>query len=115
MLLVAAVYQQITNQHELVLHGIKGNDLQSTFDVIQPMLSGNLDIQKNQPVSQDLTKNVLSYIQSLWAKRHMAGGMETTKSLTAETAQEDLRISKTAAIEGFYIRLERGRLGLEKA
>ncbi len=121
-LLVSAVYQQITNQKDVVLHGIKGKDLQSTFDIIQPILSGNLDMNKDQPVPGEVTKQVQSYIQSLWAERHIADHpsahaevfQEGGKSFSVELGRQDMRADSSSAIEGFHIRLEEGNLGLQR-
>lgn len=119
MLLVAAVYRQVTNQKEVVLQGVKGADLQSTFEIIQPMLSGNLDLSKDQPVSPEAANQVLTFIQSLWAARHITKKEDVvpeggSRSATVEMSDKDMRIDKSGAIEGHYIRLKKGSLGLAK-
>ncbi len=119
LLLLTAIYQQITHQEDVVLHGIKGENVQAIFDTIQPMLSGNFDMEKDQPVTEQKTKKIISYMESCFLETFVRKKGEQLadnklKSPFASMGEKDLKIDSSSAINGYFIRLEKGNLGLQK-
>src|SRR5262249_32408494 len=120
LFLILGLYRQITNQEEVVLHGLVDANVQSVFDIIQPMLTGSYDLSdKEQPLEKNITESIISYIQSTFANYAQKGGdsiaSSTGKSLRATFEEMDLVTDSRNAIHGFFIRLEKGKLGLQRA
>ncbi len=119
MLLLSAIYRQITNQEQVVLQGISGESIQSVFDIIQPMLTGNYDMKKDQPMQEQKADKIIDYMQSRFAESY-ASDKDTSapnageKSIAAVFSEKDLVIDSSNAINGYFINLEKGKLGLQK-
>ncbi|MGD1896879.1 MAG: NAD(P)/FAD-dependent oxidoreductase [Phormidesmis sp.] len=111
---VAGMYGQIRNQDKIVLHGITGQDLQLAFDVMQPIVSKKLDDNQDEISTETLNKTV-RYAADIMLELHDISTDDLVSKLMAKKAHKKEIISdSTNAIEGKFIRLQRGQLGLEK-
>lgn len=112
LLIVSVIYQQITHQEEVTLLGTTGKSLQSFFDIIQPILTGNLDMKKNQALPEEKAKILVSYVKNYYGEERDPTCHKT--SLFMLMNEHDLKFDSSSAINGYFIRLEKGKLGLEK-
>ena len=115
VLAVAGVYAQIRNQKEVVLHGVKNEDLQLAFNMLQPIVSGAAD-SSQAAVSKRVLAEAVNYIGGAALEAH---GINTKNSVARllgkkkpEGPDEFANISSAGAIDGWYIRMERHKLGL---
>ena len=107
LLVVLSLYQQINQQEEIVLHGISGNMVQSVFDQIQPMLTGNFDMEYNQMIPEQKSKTMASFLKSLMEKESYLKVVEKSTVLGEGFDQ-------TSALNGYFINFKKGSLGLKK-
>jgi hypothetical protein len=102
-----------------VLHGISGENVQSVFDIIQPMLTGNYDIRREEKdLENEKSEKIISYIQSSFAsythKKAESGEDSSGKSLAAIFGEKDFVTDSSNAINGYFVRFEKGNLGLQR-
>lgn len=115
MLMVAGFYQQIRRQDEVVLYGVNKDNLQQAFSLLQPLMSGNIDIA-NGNVDQLAVNRTATYLGNVFFE---GMGMETRNTVSRFLARGFRSFDFEATdpirqVQGRYIRLERGRLGLQQ-
>jgi len=113
---VAGVYRQIRDQEKMVLTGITREDFQRAFDLLQPLISGNLDLNKSQ-ISEETMSATLEYLGNMVLDMHnLPSRTSEVSKLMVQVAPPDslTEISRLGAIDGLHIRLERGQLGLQR-
>lgn len=109
---VAGFYRQLRNQREIVLPGVTSDDFQRAFDFIQPVVSGNIDLNADE-VTPDAVERAMRYTTDMMREAH---GLETNNRVAKfMTTMDDERMSgRLAAVDGMYIRMTRGRLGVAR-
>lgn len=111
---VAGFYRQLHNQHEVVLPGITGENFQRAFDLIQPVVSGNLDLNADE-VTEDAVQRAMRYTTDMMLEVHSLKTNNNVAKFMTTRAMDDERISgRLSAVDGLYIRMKRGRLGVAR-
>ncbi len=113
MMTVAGFYAQIRNQQEVVLPTVTKDNFQLAFDLIQPVVSGSADLNSDE-IPPDLLNRALNYTTSTMLEIHDMRGNSPVARLLKSRILDQAITDKLAAVDGMYIRLERGRLGLER-
>jgi flavin-dependent dehydrogenase len=114
VLAVSGVYAQIRNQKEIVLHGVKNEDLQMAFNMLQPVVSGAADSNQAE-VPQDVLAKAVDYLGGAALEAHQIDGRNAVSKLLSKHRSDDfIDIHSAGAIHGLYIRMEQGRLGLAR-
>jgi flavin-dependent dehydrogenase len=111
--IVSGMYKQIRQQDELVLYGIDKKDFRRAFDVILPLISGSADLDADT-VDQKTIGKAIDFTIDMTNDAAQLGTSNAAARIFGERVaiDEDLAASPTEAVDGLYIRLERGRLGL---
>jgi flavin-dependent dehydrogenase len=111
--IVSGMYKQIRQQDELVLYGIDKKDFRRAFDVILPLISGSADLDADT-VDQGTVNKAIDFTIDMTNDQAQLGTDNAAAKLFGERVaiDEDLASSPDEAVDGLYIRLERGRLGL---
>lgn len=118
LLIVSAFYKQMHNQEEVVLHGVDKDTFQEAFDLIQPIVSGNMDLATDK-ISNDKIMETLNFISNMREKSvdFEKQGVATKIILKEMDKQQYDEISVTnrfGAIDGLYINMKVGDFGLTK-
>jgi flavin-dependent dehydrogenase len=112
---VAAMYQQVWNQGEIVLPGITPQSWQSAFDMIQPIVSGGIDIG-DEVVQNGTMQETMDFLyqavmgQFKFQKASFPALMSGKKMWKMEVDG----IDAAEPIDGLFIRTKHGSLGLEQ-
>lgn len=111
--IVSGMYKQIRQQDELVLYGIDKKDFRRAFDVILPLISGSADLDADT-VDQGTVNKAIDFTIDMTNDQAQLGTDNAAAKIFGERVaiDEDLASSPDEAVDGLYIRLERGRLGL---
>lgn len=114
MLMVGGFYRQIRNQQEVVFYGVKGDDIQRAFHMLQPLMSGNIDISTGNVTPQAVDQTA-AYLGNMFFE---GMGIDTRSSISRFLARGFRSFDFEATdpvrqIDGRYIRMERGNLGLQ--
>lgn len=111
--IVSGMYKQIRRQDEVVLYGIAQSDFRHAFEVILPLISGSADLEGDAVDSATIDRAV-SFTIDMVNERAQLGSANPAARLFVEKAgvHEDLTAEPGDAVDGWYIRLEHGRLGL---
>lgn len=112
-IIVSAMYKQIRRQDEMVLYGIAQADFRDAFDIILPLISGNADLQP-ETVDQATIGRAIDFTVDLIKEQARIGSDNPAARLLAQksAADDDLASTPDESVDGWYIRFERGRLGL---
>jgi flavin-dependent dehydrogenase len=109
---VAGFYRQLRNQHDVVLPGVSGENLQLAFDLIQPIVSGDLDLGSDT-LDEDTIHRAMRYTTDMMLEAHEVQTQNRVAKFMA--GMDDERMAgRFAAIDGRYIRMKRGRLGIAR-
>jgi flavine halogenase len=115
-IIVSAMYKQIRQQHEVVLYGIAKADFRDAFEIILPLISGReLDLDA-ETVDQATIDRAIDFTADMVNEQAQLGSDNAAARLfaTKSAADDDLATAPDEAVDGWYIRTERGRLGLAK-
>jgi flavine halogenase len=112
-IIVSGMYKQIRRQDELVLYGIAQTDFRHAFEVILPLISGSADLEGDAVDSTTIDRAV-SFTIDMVNERAQLGSDNPAARLFVQKAgvHEDFTAEPSDAVNGWYIRLEHGRLGL---
>lgn len=112
-IIVSGMYKQIRRQDEVVLYGIAQSDFRHAFDVILPLISGSADLE-GDAVDPTTIDRAVSFAIDMVNERAQIGSDNAAARLFVQKAgvHEDLTSEPDDAVDGWYIRLEHGRLGL---
>jgi len=112
MVTVAGFYRQIRNQEALVLPSISRDSFQLAFDLIQPIVSGNVDVQADE-IDPDLLTRALNYTTAIMLEVHGIASNNRLASLACTRMMDD-SVNRLEPVDDMFIRLERGQLGVER-
>lgn len=111
---VAGFYRQLRNQDEVVLPGVKSESFQRAFDLIQPVVSGNLDLN-SADVSPEAIRQAMRYTTDMMLEAHQLTTTNKVAKLMNTAAMDDERMAgRLAAVDGSYIRMKQGQLGVAR-
>ncbi|MCX4241505.1 tryptophan 7-halogenase [Paraliomyxa miuraensis] len=112
-IIVSGMYKQIRRQDEVVLYGIAQTDFRAAFDVILPLISGSADLE-GDAVDPNTIDRAVSFAIEMVNERAQLGTENPAARLLVKkgSVHEDLTAEPDQAVGGWYIRMERGRLGL---
>jgi flavin-dependent dehydrogenase len=113
MVTVAGFYCQIRNQRELVLPSISPENFQMAFDLIQPFVSGNADVNADE-IPPDLLQRAMQFTTDLMLETHDIRTNNPAARLISTRIMDESITQRAAAVDGMYIRFERGQLGVER-
>ncbi len=113
MLTVAGFYSQIRNQDSIVLPSVSRDNFQLAFDLIQPVVSGNADVNADE-IPPDLLHRAMEFTTATMLEVHDIRSKSPVARLLKSRIMDDAITDRFAAVDGMYVRLERGRLGLER-
>jgi flavine halogenase len=113
--IVSGMYKQIRRQHEIVLYGIAKADFRHAFEIIMPLVSGGGDFEADT-VDQATIGRAIDFTADMVNEQAQLGSDNAAARLfaTRAAADDDLATAPDEAVDGWYIRVERGRLGLAK-
>jgi len=113
MVTVAGFYCQIRNQEHVVLPSVSSENFQLAFDWIQPVVSGNVDFNSDEIPPEALLRT-MQYTTDMMLEAHdIKTGNRVAKMMSAHV-MNDAMVERSRAVDGMYIRFERGSLGLER-
>jgi len=112
--IVAGMYKQIRAQETTILYGIEGADFRRAFDVILPVLTGAADLAETEDLPVQVIDRAIDFTIDMMNERAQLGSRNRAAQVFVAEAgvHEDLAAAPENAVEGLYIRLERGALGL---
>jgi flavine halogenase len=113
MVTVAGFYCQIRNQESLVLPSVSRENFQLAFDLIQPIVSGNADVNSDE-IPSDLLSRAMQYTTATMLEMHDIRTNLRVAKLLSTHIMDDSVTQRSAAVDGMFIRFQRGRLGLER-
>lgn len=117
VIMVAGIYQQILNQQDFVLPNVLQEEMQKAFEFIQPIVSGNIDLNNKNLSKKSLLKTI-DYARGLSLVIHNLKTMdENMKNIIEELKDSPyfgIPVNKNYTICESYIRMKTGELGLEK-
>jgi flavin-dependent dehydrogenase len=113
MVTVAGFYCQIWNQQNLVLPNVSTENFQLAFDLIQPVVSGNADVNSDE-VPPDLLRSAMSYTAETMLEVHDIRTNNRVAKLLSTRVMDESVTNLFGAVDGLFIRFTRGQLGLER-
>jgi hypothetical protein len=113
MVTVAEFYCQIRNQESLVLPSVSGENFQLAFDLIQPVVSGNADVNADE-IPPDLLRRAMQYTTDSMLESHDIHTNNRVAKLLRSRLMDDSVTERFGSVDGMYIRFQRGQLGLER-
>jgi flavin-dependent dehydrogenase len=115
MFAVNAVYRQIRAQDRLVLPEVDAQDFQRAFDILQPLVAGNIDASRDE-VPEAAMERVMDYLGHGLLEAHgFDSGSRVSKVMGKRIQSFELHdIAPDEAIDGLHIHMKRGELGLRR-
>jgi flavin-dependent dehydrogenase len=113
MVTVAGFYCQIRNQEALVLPSVSRDNFQLAFDLIQPVVSGNADVNSDE-IPPEILGRAMHYTTATMLEVHDIQTNVRVAKLLSTRIMDDSITDRFGAVDGMYIRFQRGQLGLER-
>jgi hypothetical protein len=110
---VAGFYCQIRNQESLILPSVSGENFQLAFDLIQPVVSGNADLNADE-IPPDLLRRAMQYTTDTMLEVHDINTNNRVAKLLSTRIMDDSITDRFGEVDGVFIRFQRGQLGLER-
>lgn len=111
VVMVAGFYNQIRQQNQVTIQGMEAQSFQDAFNLIQPVVSGNTDLN-HQDLNLEVVKRTMKYTTDMMLELHnMPTGNPVAKLMSKKILDEDIG-DPFDAIDGRYIRMKTGALGL---
>jgi hypothetical protein len=116
MLAVAGAYQRIrSGEHSPELRSVAAADFERAFEILQPLISGDLDARPSG-ISGTAVEEVMDYLGNSLLEAH---GLRTDSRIARVLSERILEfdihdIRPSEAIDGLYINMQRGALGLAR-
>jgi len=111
VIMVAGFYNQIRQQDEVRIQGVEAQNFQDAFNLIQPVVSGNTDVN-HKDLNLEVVKRTMKYTTDMMMELHnMPTGNPVAKLMSKKVLDEDIG-DPFDAIDGRYIRMKTGELGL---
>ncbi|MFQ5737925.1 MAG: NAD(P)/FAD-dependent oxidoreductase [Acidobacteriota bacterium] len=113
VLMVAGFYRQVQNQKEVVLPGISKDEFQLAFDLIQPVVSGNIDFSR-EGLSEEVLAKTMRFTTDVMMEVHNIKTGNQISKLVSKKVFDDAITGPAGAIDDMYIRMKRGALGIAR-
>ena len=111
---VAGFYQQLHDQDRIVLPGVTSDNFQRAFDLIQPVVSGNLDLNADE-VTEDALRRAMHYTKDMMLELHdLETNNKIAKLLVLDALDSESGQASSDPIDDLYVRMRRGDLGLSR-
>jgi flavine halogenase len=111
VVMVAGFYNQIRQQDVVRIQGVEAQNFQDAFNLIQPVVSGNTDVN-HKDLNLDMVRRTMKYTTDMMMELHnMPTGNPVAKLMSKKVLDEDIG-DPFDAIDGRYIRMKTGELGL---
>ncbi|MCC6738823.1 MAG: hypothetical protein IT452_07230, partial [Planctomycetia bacterium] len=111
VVMVAGFYNQIRQQNTVTLKGVEPRNFQDAFNLIQPVVSGNTDVN-HRDLNLEVVEKTMKYTTDMMLELHnMPTGNPVAKLMSKKVLDEDIG-DPFDAIDGRYIRMKTGQLGL---
>ncbi|MBM9510734.1 NAD(P)/FAD-dependent oxidoreductase [Actinacidiphila acididurans] len=112
---VAGFYRQLHDQENIVLPGVTSENFQLAFDLIQPVVSGNVDLNSSE-IDRELLDKAMRYTTDIALELHGLPGSDDIVRLEHDAEDRQKRGSNHfAVVDGLRIRMERGSLGVGRS
>jgi hypothetical protein len=92
---------------------VSRENFQLAFDLIQPIVSGNADVNSDE-IPPDLLNRALQFATATMLEAHDIRTNVPVAKLMSTRILDDSITDRFAAIDGMFIRFDRGQLGLER-
>ena len=119
MLVVGGVYLKMSGRGGASFPQLDVATFKDSFDALQPLLSGNLDLNRQVLPPEEVVRVAQVLAEGLLALHtcpvgDLSAGGPLTQLMATRAAQLDLpEMGPGEQVDGYHLRLERGRLGLE--
>jgi flavine halogenase len=113
MVTVAGFYCQIRNQESLVLPSVSRDNFQLAFDLIQPIVSGNADVNSDE-IPPEVLSRAMQYTTATMLEVHDIRTNNRVAKLLSTRIMDDSITDRFGAVDGMFIRFQHGQLGLER-
>lgn len=115
LMAVSGVYRQLRNQDEIVLPHVSMESYQLAFDMLQPLVAGQMDANQ-QEISPEAIDQTMTYLCDTVMEAHgIPTGSEVSRMMSGKMTDHELHdMRPEEAIDGLYIHLVRGELGVRK-
>lgn len=113
IVMVAGFYRQLRNQDEVVLHGISAENFQLAFDLIQPVVSGNIDLNAGE-IPRGVLDETMRYTTDMMMEVHSYQTKNTLSKLMSQRVFDESVTNAVGSVDGMYVRMKRGALGVVK-
>jgi flavine halogenase len=113
MVTVAGFYCQIWNQQNFVLPIVSSENFQLAFDLIQPVVSGNFDVNSDE-VPPKLLGKAMRYTAETMLEVHDIRTNNRVAELLSTRVMDESIANLFGAVDGLFIRFQHGQLGLER-
>lgn len=111
VVMVAGFYNQIRQQNQVTLKGVEPKNFQDAFNLIQPVVSGNTDVN-HRDLNLEVVEKTMKYTTDMMMELHnMPTGNPVAKLMSKKVLDEEIG-DPFDAIDGRYIRMKTGELGL---
>src|ERR1700730_1336798 len=110
---VAGFYCHIPRQERLVLSSVSRAKFPHAVDLIQPIVSGNADVNSDE-IPPDLLNRALQFATATMLEAHDIRTNVPVAKLMSTRILDDSITDRFAAIDRMFIRFDRGQLGLER-
>lgn len=112
---VSGTYRQIRNQESVVLPGVTMENFQLAFDALQPLVAGRMDSSQRE-LSPEAIEQTMKYLgDTVMEASGIATGSRVSRMMASKVQEHDLvELSPQEAIDGLYMHLVRGELGVRK-
>lgn len=109
---VAGFYGQLRNQQSIVLPRVTSDNFQLAFDLIQPVVSGNIDLNASQ-ITEDVISSAMRYTRDMMLEAHeFQTNNKVAKFMNNGVMDDERMAGRLATLGGLYIRMKRGNLGI---
>ena len=111
VVMVAGFYNQIRQQDAVTLPGVQPLNFQDAFNLIQPVVTGNADVNYRN-LDLAVLRKTMKYTTDMAMEMHnMPTGNPVAKLMSSRVLDENIG-DPFDAIDGRYIRMQKGALGL---
>ena len=115
LMAVSGVYRQIRNQQDVVLPSVSLESYQLAFDMLQPLVAGQMDANQ-QEVSPEAMDRTMTYLaNTVLEASGIPTGSKVSQMMSGKVTDHELHdMRPEEAIDGLYVNLVRGELGVRK-
>lgn len=110
---VSGFYRQLRNQQDIVLPGVTSENFQLAFDLIQPVVSGNVDLNASE-IDPELFDKAMRYTTDIALELHGLHFSGAVNDFERDSGKGSAA-KHFATVDELQLRMERGKLGVMRA